>query len=106
MIVHYPRGLHPGVDNDRAYKLEAALWRVGLRSLRPALVVSAAVMLTGGLWVLLVAIPIPVLAYFLFWIFLIFILYEALVVMRILGLEYRREARKIGWFRDSRPRSG
>jgi hypothetical protein len=83
-----------------------ALWRVGLRSLRSALVVSAAVMLTGGLWVLLVAIPIPALAYFLFWIFLIFILYEALVVMRILGLEYRREARKIGWFRDSRRRSG
>jgi hypothetical protein len=83
-----------------------ALWRVGVRSFRPALVVSAAMMLTGGFSVLLVAIPIPALALFLLWVFLVFVLYEALVVMRILGLEYRRQARKIGWFRDSRRRSG
>jgi len=82
-----------------------ALWRVGLRSLRPALVVSFALMLAGGLSILIIAIPIPILALFMLWFFLIFILYEALVVMRILGLEYRRQARKIGWFRDSRRRS-
>jgi hypothetical protein len=52
-----------------------------------------------------VTIPIPILALFMLWIFLSFVLYEALVVMRILGLEYRRQARKIGWFRDSRRRS-
>jgi hypothetical protein len=26
------------------------------------------------------------------------------VVMRVLGLEYRRHSRKIGWFRESRQR--
>jgi hypothetical protein len=82
-----------------------ALWRVGLRSLRPALVVSVALLLAAGLSILIVTIPIPILALFMLWIFLIFILYEALVVMRILGLEYRRQARKIGWFRESRRRS-
>jgi hypothetical protein len=82
-----------------------ALWRVGLRSLQPALVVSFALMLAGGLSILIVTIPIPILALFMLWIFLSFVLYEALVVMRILGLEYRRQARKIGWFRASRRRS-
>ncbi len=82
-----------------------ALWRVGVRSLRSALVLSFALMLTGGLSVLVVMIKIPILALFMLWVFLIFILYEGLVVMRILGLEYRRQARKIGWFRDSRSRS-
>jgi hypothetical protein len=82
-----------------------ALWRVGLRSLRSALVLSVAVMLAGGLLVLVVMIKTPILALFMLWVFLIFILYQGLVVMRILGLEYRRQARRIGWFRDSRSRS-
>ena len=76
-----------------------------MRSLRSALVLSVALMLAGGLPVLVVIIKIPILALFMLWVFLIFILYEGLVVMRILGLEYRRQARKIGWFRDSRSRS-
>ncbi len=82
-----------------------ALWRVGIASLRPGLVVSAAIILAGGLSIPLVAITIPILAFFSLWLFLVLILYEALVVMRVLGLEYRRQASKIGWFRHGPRRS-
>jgi hypothetical protein len=79
-----------------------ALWRVGLRSLRAAVIMSIALLLAGAFWVLIIAVRVPVVAFFLLWVFLVFILYEALVVMRILGLEYRRQARRIGWFRANR----
>jgi hypothetical protein len=77
-----------------------ALWRVGLGSLRSALVVSVAIGLAGVLAAAIMKIPIPALALFGLWLLLAFVLYEALVVIRVLGLEYRRNARKIGWFRD------
>jgi hypothetical protein len=82
-----------------------ALWRVGWGSIRPALILSVAVILAGGLSVLILAIPIPLLAFASLWAFWVFVLYESMVVMRVMGLEYRRQARKLGWFHAS-PRRG
>jgi hypothetical protein len=42
----------------------------------------------------------PAGAAFLFWLFWVLVLYEAMVVFRLLGLFYHRHARVLGWFRD------
>ena len=78
-----------------------ALWRVGWGSLRPGLIVSVGLFLAGGLLTLILAIANPLAALLSHWAFCVFILYEAMVMMRVLGLEYRRNARKLGWFRES-----
>jgi hypothetical protein len=40
-----------------------------------------------------------------FWAFWVLVLYEAMVVLRVLGLFYHRRSAALGWFRD-RPRWG
>lgn len=42
----------------------------------------------------------PELSAFLLWFFWLVVLYEAMVVLRVLGLFYERHARELGWFRD------
>jgi hypothetical protein len=82
-----------------------AIWKVGWDCLRPSLVVGFAAVLAVGAGALLFAIPNPVLAALGLWAFWVLILYEALIVLRVLGLFYFRHARKLGWFRE-RPRWG
>ncbi len=79
-----------------------AIRRVGWDCLRPSLVVGFAVVLAVGAGALLFTIPNPALAAAGLWAFWVWILYEAMVVLRVLGLFYFRHARKLGWFRDPR----
>jgi hypothetical protein len=81
-----------------------AIWRVGLAWIRPCLVLIAAGILALGGFYLVLVLRIPILVFLTLWATWAFVLYEAMVVMRVLGLEYRRHSRKIGWFRESRPR--
>jgi hypothetical protein len=81
-----------------------ALWRVGLAWIRPCLVLVAALVLACGSFYLVLVFRIPILVFVILWATWAFVLYEAMVVMRVLGLEYRRHARTIGWFRESRRR--
>ena len=81
-----------------------AIWRVGLAWIRPCLVLVVALVLAFGSFSLVLWFRAPILVFLTLWVTWAFVLYEAIVVMRILGLEYRRHARKIGWFRESRRR--
>jgi hypothetical protein len=82
-----------------------ALRRVGWDCLRPSLVTGFALVLAAGATALLFAIEYPLLAAVTLWAFWVFLLYEAMVVLRVLGLFYFRHARTLGWFHD-RPRWG
>jgi hypothetical protein len=81
-----------------------AIWRVGLAWIRPCLVMVVALVLAFGSFSLVLWFRAPILVFLTLWATWAFVLYESIVVMRILGLEYRRHARKIGWFRESRRR--
>ena len=82
-----------------------AIRRVGWGYWRPCLVCGAALMLAGTALTTVFEISNPALAALAYWLFWIFILYEAIVVLRVLGLFYHRHARVLGWFRE-RPRWG
>src|SRR5207248_863351 len=81
-----------------------AIWRVGLAWIRPCLVLIAALVLAFGSFFLVLVFRTPILVFVILWATWVFVLYESMVVMRVLGLEYRRHARRIGWFRESRRR--
>ena len=81
-----------------------AIWRVGLAWIRPCLVLIVALVLALGSFSLVMVFRTPILVFLILWATWAFVLYESMVVMRVLGLEYRRHSRKIGWFRESRRR--
>jgi hypothetical protein len=97
--------LHDDPLGANPFTVLRAIRRVGWDCLRPGLVTGFAAVLAAGACKLLFAIENPVLAAVGLWAFWVLILYEALVVLRVLGLFYFRHARKLGWFRD-RPRWG
>jgi hypothetical protein len=78
--------------------------RIGWRYLYPCLVTGFALVIATGLlqWVLFSSPSIEIAALAL-WGFWVFLLYEAMVVSRVLGLTYYHNASKLGWFRK-RPR--
>jgi len=82
-----------------------AIRRVGWSYVRPCLMTGAAVVLALGAFALAYNAPDPLLAVLGLWLFWVFLLYEAMVVLRVLGLFYRRHAAALGWFPD-RPRWG
>jgi len=82
-----------------------AIWRVGWSYWRPCLICGVAVMLAGSALVAVFEVTNPALSALAYWLFWVFLLYEAIVVLRVLGLFYFRHARVLGWFRE-RPRWG
>ncbi|MHC5539124.1 hypothetical protein ACYOEI_12970 [Singulisphaera rosea] len=82
-----------------------AIRRVGWCCVRPSLVIGFALMLTAMGIVGLLQITNPPLSAVAYWAFWVAVLYESMVVLRVLGLFYHRNARVLGWFRD-RPRWG
>lgn len=82
-----------------------AIRRVGWNCVRPSLVIGFALMLTATGMVGLLQITNPPLSAAAYWAFWVCVLYESMVVLRVLGLFYHRNARVLGWFRD-RPRWG
>ncbi|MEJ7638285.1 MAG: hypothetical protein WKF75_09995 [Singulisphaera sp.] len=82
-----------------------AIRRVGWGYWRPCLICGAALMLAGTALAAVFEVSNPALAALAYWLFWVFILYEAIVVLRVLGLFYHRHARVLGWFRE-RPRWG
>jgi hypothetical protein len=82
----------------------AAIFRVGWDYVVPCLVASVAVALAGlGVYGLLFRMPRMWMEAVALWAFWIFVLYEAMVVMRMLGLTYHAHALELVWFRR-RPR--
>jgi hypothetical protein len=80
-----------------------AIVRVGWSYMRPCLLGGAAVMLTLGALALVASAPDLLLGLFGLWAFWVFVLYEAMVMLRVLGLFYHRHAAALGWFPE-RPR--
>lgn len=82
-----------------------AMWAMGLGSLRTLAYASFALAAVAGLLALVLR-PMPPLASLAAWLaFWAFAVHEALVATRIWGVECRRRARGLGWFRGASPRS-
>jgi hypothetical protein len=82
----------------------AAIFRIGWDYAVPCLVASIALVLAGlGVWGLLYRMPKMWMEAVALWAFWVFVLYEAMVVMRMLGLTYHAHAVELLWFRR-RPR--
>src|SRR5262249_10924859 len=82
-----------------------AIWRIGWAYAAPCLVAGLALLLAiGAFWAVATA-PSPGLAALGLWAFWLFVLYEAMVVLRVLGLCYHRHSARLGWFHE-RPRWG
>jgi hypothetical protein len=82
-----------------------ALGRVGWGYLRVCMVAGVAIVLNGLAIVALFRMPgflLPIAATWLFWVLFV---YQAMVVLRVLGLTYRRHAKVLGWFAE-RPQWG
>ena len=81
-----------------------AILRVGWGYVVPCLVASVALVLGGlGVYGLLFRMPRMWMEAVALWAFWVFVLYEAMVVMRMLGLTYHAHALELVWFRR-RPR--
>jgi len=77
----------------------AAIWRVGWGYATPCLLAGGAVVVATTLGLAAFEVKDGYLAAFLFWLFWVTALYEAMVVLRVLGLFYHAHARELGWFR-------
>jgi hypothetical protein len=82
-----------------------SLWQVGWGCLAPSLVGGAAALVAAFALGGVLRIGNGLVAAVAFWAFWVLVLYEAMVVLRVLGLFYHRRAAALGWFRD-RPRWG
>ncbi|QEH35317.1 hypothetical protein OJF2_38680 [Aquisphaera giovannonii] len=82
----------------------AAIARIGWGYLFPCLVTAVAMALAGlGVYGLLYRMPRMWMEAVSLWAFWVFVLYEAMVVMRMIGLTYHAHAMELVWFRR-RPR--
>ncbi len=80
--------------------------RVGWDYVRPALVGGLTVMLAAGIfWIVVFRMPSLSMAILGLWVFWVFILYEAMVVLRLLGLTYFAHSHELLWFHQ-RPKWG
>lgn len=97
--------LHDDFRAANPITVTRAIRRVGFSYLRLCLLSGAAVLVAVIALSLVFRAPNVLLAAFGLWVFWVFALYEAMVVLRVLGLFYRRHAAALGWFPE-RPRWG
>jgi hypothetical protein len=96
--------LHESLVAANPVTVLVTIGRIGWDYVQPCLVAGAAVLLAGGLlWKVLFDMPTLRLAALGLWGFWVFVLYEAMVVVRVLGLTYFAHADALAWFRG-RPR--
>ncbi len=76
-----------------------AIWRSGWGYAQPCLLAGGAVVVAATLAGAAVEVENAVVSAVLFWAFWVVALYEAMVVLRVLGLFYHERAGKLGWFR-------
>jgi hypothetical protein len=98
--------LHNSVLAANPVTVLLAIARLGWDYVIPSLVGGVAVMLAGGwLWVLMFHTPSLKVALVALWGFWIFALYEAMVVLRMVGLTYHARSADLAWF-GARPKWG
>lgn len=92
--------LHEEIIAANPYIVVRSIFRVGWDYVYPSLVASVALALAGAaVWALLYRLPSMWIEAVAMWAFWVFLLYEAMVVIRMMGLTYHAHSRKLGWFR-------
>ena len=91
--------LHDDIWGANPITVLRAIRIVGWGYAEPCLVSGIAVVLACTVLGLAVELESPFLSAIFFYLFWVFALYEAMVVLRVLGLFYRKHARALGWFR-------
>ena len=92
--------LHDTIIAANPFTVLMAILRVGWAYMIPCLVTSVALVLAGlGVYGLLFRMPRMWMEAVALWAFWVFVLYEGLVVMRMLGLTYHAHAVDLVWFR-------
>ncbi|GAC1463074.1 MAG: hypothetical protein NVSMB9_00080 [Isosphaeraceae bacterium] len=92
--------LHEDVLAANPFTVVAAIRRVGWSYMQPCLVAGFAVLSAGTLFMATFQVENGGVSAFLYWLFWVVMLYEALVVFRIFGLFYHKHAAELGWFRE------
>jgi hypothetical protein len=96
--------LHENIIAANPITVVTSVWRIGWGYLWPSMVAAAAIALAAlGVWALLFKMPRMWVEAVAIWGFWVFVLYAAMVVLRMMGLTYHAHALDLGWFRR-RPR--
>jgi len=96
--------LHDSIIAANPITVILAIFRLGWGYVRPCVVAGCALILAGlGVWGLLYRMPTMWLEALAIWGFWVFFFYEAMVVLRMMGLTYHAHALDLHWFRR-RPR--
>jgi hypothetical protein len=96
--------LHESIIAANPYTVIMAIFRLGSAYIRPSIVAGCALIFAGlGVWGLLYRMPTMWLEALALWGFWAFFFYEAMVVLRMMGLTYHAHALDLHWFRR-RPR--
>ncbi len=96
--------LHENIIAANPITVIAAIARIGWGFLKPSIAAGVAAATFGmGIWVLLYDMPSMRMEALGLWIFWVVVLYQAMVVMRMMGLTYHAHALELHWFRR-RPR--
>ena len=91
--------LHEDALAANPFTVALAIRRSGWGYARPCLLAGFAAVAAVTLAAATFEVESAFLAAFLFWVFWVVALYEAMVVLRVLGLFYHKHARALGWFR-------
>jgi len=96
--------LHDNILAANPITVVMAIGRIGWDYMRPCLVASIALALAGlSVWSLLYKVPTMWAEGLALWAFWVFLFYEAMVVVRMMGLTYHAHSLDLHWFRR-RPR--
>lgn len=92
--------LHENIIAANPVTVVSSIARIGWGFLKPSIVAGFALAtFAGGIWELLFDMPSMSMEAFALWVFWVVILYEAMVVMRMMGLAYHAHALALHWFR-------
>lgn len=92
--------LHEDALAANPFTVLVAIRRVGWGYAPPCLLAGFAAVLAVTVLSAALKVEVPWLSAFLFWAFWFLALYEAMVVLRVLGLFYRTHAGALGWFHE------
>ena len=98
--------LHEDAMGGNPFTVFRAIRKVGFGYVEPCLVAGGAVGLAGTVLALALKLDNPLLSIIFFYGFWVVGLYETMVVLRVLGLFYRKYAKALGWFRGRTGWSG
>jgi hypothetical protein len=98
--------LHDSVLMANPFTVISAIVQVGWDFVQPCLAAGLALMLAAGaVYAIFFMIPTLGVAFVALWGFWVFVMYEAMVVIRMMGLTYHAHAEELVWF-HGRPKWG